>query len=286
MGDIDLMRGQGRTLRVRVVGADDGPPVVYLHGAPSSRLDVDVLHERSRDRGVRVAAFDRPGFGGSSRAPFTFASVADDVAAVLDHLGVDRAPVVGQSAGAAYALAAGALRDDRVSAVATGGAGAPFSPDEPWWAQLSEPEQRGVLLIGSADDEAERLLAEADLPYVQALDEDDEGLLAFWHAHLAPADRRYCDGGFGPYLVRSVRESLRGGQAGWARDNLVRMGPWAFDPVTVSVPTTVWVGEQDYVPTSAWVHALVPRSVMHVLVDRGHFAVLEEWDSVLDDLGL
>ena len=286
MHDVDLIREQGRTLRVHIVGADDGPPVVYLHGAPSSRLDVDVLHARSRDRGVRVAALDRPGFGGSPFVPFTFASVADDVAAVVEHLGVDRAPVVGQSAGAAYALAAGALRGERVSAVATGGAGAPFSPDEPWWAHLSDGERRGVLLIGTDDDDAERLLAEADLPYVQALDEDDEGLLAFWHAHLAPADRRYCDSGFGPYLVRSVRESLRRGQAGWARDNLVRMGPWAFDPATVSVPTTVWVGEQDYVPASAWVHALVPRSVLHVVVDRGHFVIFEEWDSVLDDLGL
>jgi pimeloyl-ACP methyl ester carboxylesterase len=286
MDDVDLVRGQGRTLRVHVVGAEHGPPVVYLHGAPSSRLDVDVLHERSRDRGVRVAALDRPGFGGSSIAPFTFASVADDVAAVVEHLGVDRAPVVGQSTGAAYALAAGALRGDRVSAVATGGAGAPFSPDEPWWAQLSEAERVGVLLIGTDDDEAQRLLAEADLPYVRALDADDEGLLAFWHAHLAPADQRYCDHGFGRYLVPSVRESLRAGQAGWARDNLVRMGPWAFDPSTVSVPTTVWVGEQDYVPTSAWVHAMVPRSVLRVLVDRGHFAIFEEWDAVLDDLGL
>jgi pimeloyl-ACP methyl ester carboxylesterase len=286
MDDVDLARGRGRTLRVHVVGADDGPLVVYLHGAPSSRLDVDVLHERSRDRGVRVAAFDRPGFGGSVFAPFTFASVADDVAAVVESLGADRAPVVGQSAGAAYALASGALRGDRVSAVATGGAGAPFSPDEPWWAQLSEAEQRGVLLLGTADDEAERLLAEADLPYVRALDEDDEGLLAFWHAHLVPADRRYCHDGFDRYLLRSVRESLRPGQAGWARDNVVRMGPWAFDPADVAVPTTVWVGEQDYVPTSAWVHAMVPRSVLRVLSARGHFAVFEEWDSVLDDLGL
>jgi pimeloyl-ACP methyl ester carboxylesterase len=286
MDDVDLVRDQGRILRVHAVGADDGPVVVYLHGSPSCRLDVDVLHERSRDRGVRLAAFDRPGYGGSSPAPFTFASVADDVAAVVEHLGADRAPVVGQSAGAAYALAAGALRPDRVSAVVTGGAGAPFSPDEPWWAQLSEAEQRGVRLIGTDDDEAERLLAEADLPYVRILDEDDDGLLAFWHAHLAPADRRYCDSGFGPYLVRSVRESLRPGQAGWARDNLVRMGPWSFDPATVAVPTTVWVGEQDYVPTSAWVHAVVPRSVLRVLADRGHFAILEEWDAVLDDLGL
>ncbi len=41
--DNDVDRGDERTVRVRLAGANDGPLVVYMHGSPSSRLDIDYL---------------------------------------------------------------------------------------------------------------------------------------------------------------------------------------------------------------------------------------------------
>lgn len=274
----------GRRLRVRAVGADDGTLVVYLHGSPSSRLDIDILDATSRARGVRLVAFDRPGYGGSDPAPFTFASIADDACAVADRFGAATFPVVGQSSGAAYALACAALRPDRVAAVVTGGGGTPFTPGSPSFDLLSPDEQRGVTLIGVDDVEAERLLAEADLPFMDALSLDDAELLGFWRDLCSPSDQEFLDHGFGPFLLASVRESGRPGQVGWARDNLVRMGSWPFDLGTVRCPAAVWHGVEDHPEAGERVVAWTPGARLHVVPDRGHFVLIQDWDLVLGDL--
>jgi pimeloyl-ACP methyl ester carboxylesterase len=283
--DIDLEREAGRTIRVHSAGATDGPLIVYLHGAPSSRLDVDDIDDRSRVRGVRLAAIDRPGYGGSTYAPYGFATVAADVCAVADLLEVDTFAVIGQSAGAPYALAAAALYPDRVTAVATGGGPAPFHPESPWWANLSVGEQEGVRLLGIDDDRANDLLAHADLPAMDALALNDDGLLSFWFDLLGPADRRYLDARLGPRFVATVRESLRQGQTGWARDNVVWMGAWAFELADIRCQTTLWYGDEDHWQPGEWVAARVPKAALRVLPDRGHLVMFEEWDQVLDDLG-
>jgi pimeloyl-ACP methyl ester carboxylesterase len=271
----------------RRLGAGDGPVVVYLHGAPSSRLDVDWVDTRAADRGIRLISFDRPGYGGSDYVDYTFATVAADVAAVADGLGAAQVYVVGQSAGAAYALATAALQPDRVIGVCASGGGAPFTPDQPWWGQLSEREQRGVQLLGVDDAEASRLLADADRPFMDALDEDDAGLLAFWRDVCAPPDQRLLDTDFGPRtLVPSVRESLRQGQQGWARDNVVRMGEWPFDLGAIRCPVLVWYGEADHWEPGKWLVERIPTSTLRLVADQGHFSAFVSWDDVLDDLGV
>ena len=46
-------------------GDPAGPPVMYLHGSPSSRLEVGLpgIREAAENLGVRVLAPDRPGIG-------------------------------------------------------------------------------------------------------------------------------------------------------------------------------------------------------------------------------
>ncbi|MEO8461746.1 MAG: alpha/beta hydrolase [Chloroflexota bacterium] len=287
--DIDLKRDDGRTVCVRIAGANNGPLVIYMHGSPSSRLDIDYLDARSARRGVRLAAFDRPGYGGSTLHRFDFASVAADAAAVADHLGAPTFAVMGQSSGAGYAVGTAAYLPDRVSAMATGGSDGPIEPGTKTWALLSEPEQRGVLLAGTDDQEAERLLAEADRPYVERqLAIDDAGLLAYWRAAAGIADRRALDDGFDAVLVPTLRESLRQGQAGWARDNVVRMPQWEIDTGAVRCPATFWLGEQDAGNPEGgqWLATLVPHGEVRLLPDYGHFVIFEVWDDVLDSLGV
>jgi len=79
-----MQSSDGRAIGVRIAGAEEGPLVIYLHGSPSSRLDVDYMHARSERRGVRLVGIDRPGYGLSTPTAFTFASVARDVAVVAE----------------------------------------------------------------------------------------------------------------------------------------------------------------------------------------------------------
>ena len=284
--DLSIETDTGRRLGVRLAGAPDGPLVIYMHGSPSSRLDVDHMHERSEKRGIQLVGMDRPGYGLSDPMPFTFTSVALDVGVVADALGSPRFAVFGQSSGVPYALATAAELADRVSAVATAGGGMPFRPGTESWERLTEGEKQGVLLAGIDDVEAERLLAEADLPTVDQLGLSDDEIEAAWAASLPPPDQRVLRTGFGRLIGPTMRECLRQGQVGWARDNLVRMPHWEFDLGAIRCPATIWVGDQDTgnVEGARWLSHHVPGAVLRALPDQGHFVAFELWDDVLDSL--
>lgn len=98
----------------------DGPPgvpVVLLHGLSQQRDFWGPVVRRLRSR--PVAAMDQRGHGETDTPldrDYSVAACASDVVAVLDHLGWDRAVVVGHSWGASVALAAAAAASDRVAA--------------------------------------------------------------------------------------------------------------------------------------------------------------------------
>ena len=84
----------GRRLDVWVDGPEGGTPLVFHHGTPGSGLPFEPMVRAITDRGLRYVSWSRPGYGDSTRQPGrTVADVADDAAAVLDHLGADRAYV-------------------------------------------------------------------------------------------------------------------------------------------------------------------------------------------------
>jgi pimeloyl-ACP methyl ester carboxylesterase len=94
----------------------DGPPLVLLHGALATietsfgHLIPDLAGRR------RVIAVEQRGHGRSPDAgrPLTLPGLADDTAAVLEHLGVGRADVLGYDLGAGVALQLAARRPDLV----------------------------------------------------------------------------------------------------------------------------------------------------------------------------
>ncbi|HEY9011194.1 MAG TPA: alpha/beta hydrolase [Devosia sp.] len=83
----------------------DGPPLVLLHGGvlPSQTFGAPLA---TMARTHRVIAIHMRGHGLSTDAdtPWSDELMADDVAAVLSHLGIGRARVMGYSLGAAVAL--------------------------------------------------------------------------------------------------------------------------------------------------------------------------------------
>src|SRR5262249_15028355 len=108
----------GRTLCFARYGASDGRPVIYLHGAGSSRIEGEIYDQQARAAGVQIIATDRPGCGGSSPAPRrTFPGYALDLQQLADILGIERFVVAGMSNGGVYALAAAARLLDRVTTI-------------------------------------------------------------------------------------------------------------------------------------------------------------------------
>jgi pimeloyl-ACP methyl ester carboxylesterase len=120
-----LRLSDGRVLAYDRHGCNDGPLWIWHHGGPSCRLEATLAADWAAARGLLLVAFDRPGLGGSSPRPGVSAlAIAEDVAALADHLGARRFTVFGGSGGGPYALACARAFPERLDAavcVASGG---------------------------------------------------------------------------------------------------------------------------------------------------------------------
>ncbi|CQR49709.1 MULTISPECIES: alpha/beta fold hydrolase [Haloferax] len=115
----------GRRLTYAEYGDSDGVPVVFLHGAPGSRLLGALFDAAAEERGIRVLAPDRPGYGRSSSRPTSEepgdpsqgsapTPSGDFFDALLDDIGAQSAGLVAFSGGSRDALAVAAARPDGV----------------------------------------------------------------------------------------------------------------------------------------------------------------------------
>src|SRR3954464_12416918 len=99
----------------------EGPDVVLTHGLTATRR-YTVMGSKALPRaGFRLTTFDARGHGDSSPAPergaYEYRDMVEDLRAVLDHLGVERAAIGGASMGAHTAMAFALAWPERVSAL-------------------------------------------------------------------------------------------------------------------------------------------------------------------------
>jgi len=112
---------RGHRLVYDTYGASDSPLVVYMHGL---LLDADLnrgIAQALAEQGYRVALLDLLGHGRSDKpthaSEYRIDSYADQVIALLDHLGVDKAVLGGISLGANVSLFAASHYPERVRAL-------------------------------------------------------------------------------------------------------------------------------------------------------------------------
>jgi pimeloyl-ACP methyl ester carboxylesterase len=107
----------GLEIAYRRFGAGDGLPVLIVHGLSYFSYDwIDVAAELASGR--EVVAMDMRGFGDSARsltADYSVPSMAQDIIAVLDHLGWRRAVLIGHSMGGRSTSFAAARNPDRIA---------------------------------------------------------------------------------------------------------------------------------------------------------------------------
>jgi pimeloyl-ACP methyl ester carboxylesterase len=110
------------SVHLHYVERGEGPPVVLLHGNMVSLDDFEASGLIDRlAQSHRVIAFDRPGFGHSTRPRdrlWTPAAQAALLHTALQHLGIERPFVVGHSMGTLVALALALDHPDDVSGLA------------------------------------------------------------------------------------------------------------------------------------------------------------------------
>ncbi|MFE1392693.1 alpha/beta fold hydrolase [Nocardiopsis alba] len=109
-----------RGVRVGYTDRGAGCPVLFIHGHPFDRTMWDPQVKALAGRGYRTIVPDLRGYGRSTVVPgITFLdSFARDLAALLDHLGLDVVNVVGLSMGGQVALEMYRLFPDRIDSLA------------------------------------------------------------------------------------------------------------------------------------------------------------------------
>ena len=266
----------GRRLRAEVAG--DGRRVVLVQvGTPNAGVLYRDWVQDAAGRGLTLIAYDRPGYGGSSRrAGRTVADCAADVRRLSEVVGFDRCVVWGFSGGGPHALACGALLDDLVAAVATVGSPAPFdAPGLDFLAGWSDEDREEYELFLSDRAEWKRR-GEQEREELLAMSAGE--LAEQWSAGMSEADGALLHGEFGVWLHGAAQAALASSIDGWADDDIALFhSSWGFDPASISIPVKVWHGLEDrFVPFEhgRWLAEAIPGAQAEFRDHDGHLAVV------------
>lgn len=107
----------GARLQVLEEGRESDPPLVLLHAGIADLRSWDALAPKLVEAGYRVLRFDARGTGRTESDPALAFSRIDDVLAVLDARGIDRAVLVGNSLGGQTAIDTAISAPERVAAL-------------------------------------------------------------------------------------------------------------------------------------------------------------------------
>lgn len=229
----------------------DGPTLLFVHGFPLDRTLW--AHQVATMAGWRRIAPDLRGLG-ASQAPeggYSMAAYADDLAHLLDRLGIRHAVVVGLSMGGYVAFEMLRRHRDRVAGL--------ILMDTRAEADGAEARAARDQMIALAQAEGVRAVAERLLP------------------RLVGRSTQQTQ----PHLVEQVREMMARsplpgvvGALGAMRDR-ADATPLLAD---ITVPTLVVVGQEDEMTPPATARALtdaIPSAAMTVIPGAGHLAPLE-----------
>jgi pimeloyl-ACP methyl ester carboxylesterase len=290
MRETEIDRG-GRVLRVRDAGEPDGAVVMYFHATPASRLDLCFGEQLAAERGVRLVSFDRPGYGGSTAAPFGLASIGADAHAIADGLGVGRFATLGWSGGGPGALAAAAVPGGRVTRVGIASGTAPYQLVPGALDSLDDSDRAALSLLPDDPVAAASAFAAGFEPLVEVLRvSDGPGVVAAFEDMnlLSSRDSELMhDPRIMAAYEETVREAFRQGTSGGGWDNVSWRGDWDIDLNDVTSPVLLWYGSDDrFVPLARglWLSQNLPRARLVVRDGEGHLGPYEHLGEILDAL--
>jgi len=230
----------------------EGAPLLLLHAFPLGLFMWEAQVE-ALSATHRVVRFDARGFGGSAAGadPLTMERIADDGAALLDHLGIEKAVVGGCSMGGYAAFAFVRRHPQRLVGLVL--------QDTRAGADTAEARANRATLAAKVMAEGASAAVEAFLPKLLGETTQRERLA----------------------LVASVRERILGtppqGIANALHGLAARADSRETLP-TIAVPTLVLVGAEDVLtPPSeaATLAAAIPTARLDVIPAAGHLANLE-----------
>ena len=227
------------------------PAVVFAHGLGGSSNSWLAQLEECRHRGWRGIAYDQRGAGRTEKppGPYSVEGWAEDLAALLDGLGLQRAALVGHSVGCMVAERAALSLGERVWALALCGGARSWPPE-----------------AAPAFEQRARLARDG------RMDEIAEGVSA---TGLSERARRE-----DPRLLGLVREMIAGGDPGGYAESALATGRGSMTGLEqLRCPTLAFCGAEDPVtpPAAASeIAAAAPRSESAQIEGAAHWGMLEK----------
>lgn len=253
-------------------GSETGRPVVFLGGQGTSLAAFQLTEFNRATRlalGLRMISVERNGFGKSPLDPERgYADYANEVLAVLDHLGIDDFAIVAISGGGAYAAHLAATAPDRVISLHATAASPRTLPTR------TEPD------CGTSLDEMKEKLTHYThtpknwwgVPGSPVL------IIPGWQAEAYGDATRsfYVNGQMGDPTALAVEYLLP------CSENAVA------DTASITAPAYLyWGGADEVVPVAAmeqW-QAALPNVVRATVYDgQGHTVQYRHWDQILADI--
>jgi pimeloyl-ACP methyl ester carboxylesterase len=270
-----LVLSDGRRLGAAEYGDPAGPPLLYQHGVPGSRLDVSIGADEAARRGVRLIALDRPGIGLSDFRPgYRLTDWPSDVVQAADQLGLERFAVLGHSAGVAFTLACAAITPERLTRCGVVSGAAP----------ADRPEVRAGMSAGNRFS----YFVGGKLPWLSHLQfslmarvmrGNPAGAMRQMQRIARGADKAFLQNHpeFIAAMAASSRESFCQGSEGVEWQFGLMTKPWGFRLEEIAVPVRLWHGEADGnapLAMGRYLAQTIPNCQAHFLPGEGHLSAL------------
>jgi pimeloyl-ACP methyl ester carboxylesterase len=271
----------GRELAWLETGKARGTPVFVFHGTPGSRLQVSYDEKTIAASGVRFIAPDRPGYGHSTfHRGRTLRDWAADVAALADHLRIERFGVAGISGGGPHAAVCAALLGDRVS-----GAGIVSGV-----GPLGDPELGASMVgvnrgLGTLAGHAPAVLTPLFFAQVSVMRHWPERALSAVKRQMPEADLAVLERPdvHAVFVEDARRASATAAQAA-AQDFVLFVRDWGFRLQDIQVPVHVWHGDADKnVPFAQgeFVARRIPGAEFNPCRGEGHLLAVDHLGEIL-----
>ena len=273
---MDVTTPDGRTLAVTEAGDPRGRPILVHHGTPSSRFVPPALDALSREQGVRLITYDRPGYGGSTRHEGRMVvDCVSDMHAIADALALDRFASWGISGGGPHVLACAALCDERLAAAASLAAVAPYEAEGlDWYAGMGDDN---LVEFGAVLESADALREFLDPARDAHLQAEPEELVEVMRSLLGPEDLSVLTGEFARDMLEAGKAGLRDSHDGWFDDDVAFVHPWGFDVAQIDRPVLLVHGDDDrFVPVAHghWLAERIPGVESRIDANDGHLTLI------------
>ncbi len=282
----DTMRQRdGRRFDYLRQGAARGAPVLVLHTLGYGAQLTAAAHRYADAKGLSIIsplraghAYSDPAPAGASEALLDHA--ADDMAALLDHLGLVRVRIIGHAAGAAHAIRFASRYPARVDAIVMVSRG-PVWRNE-WLNEISPIHRASALVIRHLPGAA-RLMIGAILQHFNK--NGPRGFLVNAAQESPPDVAALADPDVLHLIGHGVTFGLRQGPEVYCREFAQMQLDLTQEARALACPLTMIYGAQDRIVPPAFARRFaeaVPQTRLIELADAGHYLFYSHWRAMLD----